>query len=224
MLIILEVESVMMISLEGPEAAGKSSQISYIADYYRQRGYRVTCTREPGAGRIGQQIRKILLDVDNTDLVPIAELLLYMADRRQHIETVIKPGLADGGVVICDRFIHSTIAYQHGARGLDRSMIDTLQEIATGGLMPDLTILLDLDVEVGLARANKAVDERSRDAEAARFENEAIEFHRSVRSMYLQLAREDSRIVVVDADQIKRHVSVDIGRILNRTHIVRTVV
>ena len=152
-------------------------------------------TKNPGGTIVGAQIRKILLDPANAELVSLAELLLYAADRAQHVEEVVKPALAQGSVVLCDRYIDSTIAYQGYGRGLDLDRLRQLNELATGGLKPDLTLLLDLDVAAGLARvaASRPID---------RLENEAIAFHERIRAGYRALAAaEPARFVVVDAAQ-----------------------
>lgn len=185
----------MFITLEGPEGAGKSTQLPQLASWLEGLHKAVVTTKNPGGTPIGGQIRKILLEPANAAMVPLAELLLYAADRAQHVEEVVRPALAQGSVVLCDRYIDSTLAYQGFGRGLDHDLIARLNELATGGLKPDLTLLLDLPVEQGLARvaASRQVD---------RLETEAIAFHHRLRDGYLALAeRERGRFVVVDATQ-----------------------
>ncbi|MEB3197141.1 MAG: dTMP kinase [Candidatus Sericytochromatia bacterium] len=181
------------ITLEGPEGAGKSSQLHQLAAWLEVDGYTVVTTKNPGGTPIGGQIREILLKPANRELVPLAELLLYAADRAQHVETVVRPALAQGSVVLCDRFTDSTLAYQGFGRGLDQALIGSLNQLATGGQRPDLTLLLDLAPEIGLERivASRQVD---------RLEVEAIAFHHRLRAGYLALAQaEPERFVVVDA-------------------------
>jgi len=185
----------MFVTLEGPEGAGKSTQLVALTGWLESLRRAVVATKNPGGTIVGAQIRKILLDPANAELVSLAELLLYAADRAQHVEEVVKPALAQGSVVLCDRYIDSTIAYQGYGRGLDLDRLRQLNELATGGLKPDLTLLLDLDVAAGLARvaASRPID---------RLENEAIAFHERIRAGYRALAAaEPARFVVVDAAQ-----------------------
>jgi dTMP kinase len=183
------------ITLEGPEGAGKSTQLPLLCNWLEAQGHRVLCTRNPGGTDIGQQIRKIVLDPANKAMVPMAELMLYAADRAQHVEEVVKPALAAGTIVVCDRFGDSTLAYQGYGRGLDLTLLRALNEMATDGVRPDMTVLLDVPSEVGLERVAKsrAID---------RLEDEAIAFHHRLRDGYLALAAEDpDRFTVVDATQ-----------------------
>ncbi len=187
------------ITFEGIEGSGKSSQITLLTEYLRLKQRVVTLTREPGGTPIGDQVRKVLLDPANKALDPQAELLLYAASRAQHLTEVIRPALASGMVVLCDRFSDATIAYQGYGRGLDLDMIHELDRLVTAGLRPDLTLVLDVEVSVGLARARGRNDQQGLGAEA-RFENEALAFHERVRQGYLALAREaPDRMKIVDA-------------------------
>ncbi|MFZ5568939.1 MAG: dTMP kinase [Thermodesulfobacteriota bacterium] len=179
----------MLITLEGIEGSGKSTQVRHLVDFMREMGYECLVTREPGGTRLGQKIRTILLDPANTDVEPLAELLLYAADRAQHIQQIISPALAKGMTVICDRFCDATTVYQGYARGLDLGTIDQLHRIVLNGLIPDLTLLFDLPVEIGLSRAFSAVGSGDRRESETRFEQEALAFHERVRNGYLSLAR-----------------------------------
>jgi dTMP kinase len=186
------------ITFEGIEGSGKSSQIILLTDHLRSKHLAVTLTREPGGTLIGDQVRKILLDPGNKALDPSAELLLYAASRAQHLKEVIRPALENGATVLCDRFSDATIAYQGYGRGLDLTMIHALDRLVTSGMRPDLTVLLDVEAAVGLARARGRNNQQGLEAEA-RFENEALAFHERVRQGYLTLAREaPDRIKIVD--------------------------
>lgn len=186
----------MFITFEGPEGGGKSTQIRWLAERLRGQGVGVVTTREPGGTAIGDQIRDVLHDTANTAMSPTAELLLYSASRAQHVAEVIRPALAAGQVVLCDRFADSSIAYQGYGRGLDRVTLAELTAIATGGLKPDLTLLLDLDVQQGLARL------AGRGEAMNRLDLEAVGFHERVRAGYHALAAaEPERWVILDAIQ-----------------------
>lgn len=176
------------ITLEGGEGVGKTTQQALLVERLRQEGYACLCTREPGGTALGKTLRELLLHGD--PFSPLAELLLYAADRAEHVSKVIAPALAAGQVVVCDRFTDSTLAYQGYGRGLDLEKIRQLNHLATGGLQPHLTLWLDLPPEVGLARA------KARD----RLEQERLEFHRRVYQGFQALAAaEPQRIVRVDA-------------------------
>lgn len=187
------------ITFEGIEGSGKSSQLTLLTEHLRSNHRAVTLTREPGGTPIGDQVRKILLDPGNKALDPSAELLLYAASRAQHLQEVIRPALESGAIVLCDRFSDATIAYQGYGRGLDLTMIHVLDRLVTAGMRPDLTIVLDVEAAVGLARAHARNNLQGLEAEA-RFENEALTFHERVRQGYLALAREaPDRMKIVDA-------------------------
>jgi dTMP kinase len=186
----------MFITLEGPEGAGKTTQLRSLADFLRARGHDVVTTREPGGTPIGDQIRGVLHDTANVAMSPTAEMLLYAASRAQLVAEVIRPALAAGRVVLCDRYADSTMAYQGYGRSLDRDALAALTTIATGGLWPDLTLLLDVDVERGLARR------RDEGEEMNRLDLEAVAFHQRVRDGYLTLAAaEPARWQIIDADR-----------------------
>jgi len=183
----------MFITLEGPEGSGKTSHIPYLVEYLREKGYTVFPTREPGGTSIGEQIREVIHDLKNAEMHPRTETLLYQAARAQIVEQTIRPRLADGEVVLSDRYADSTIAYQGYGHQQNIEQVRALIAYATGGLIPDLTILLDLDVEVGLKRKQKADEWNRLDAYT-------VEFHQRVRAGYLEMVKQEpSRWVVVDA-------------------------
>ena len=185
----------MFITFEGPEGSGKSTQLPALADYLQEIGHDVICTREPGGTDIGNQIREVLMRMDNTGLHPRTEILLFLAARAQLVEEVINPSLAQGKIVLCDRYGDSTLAYQGYGHGLDLETLRAMLQFATGGLNPDLTILLDVDVPTGLKR-KKIIEEWNRlDA----FE---LSFHERVRAGYhILVEQEPERWKVVDASQ-----------------------
>lgn len=185
----------MFITLEGPEGSGKTSHLPYLVEYLREKGHVVFPTREPGGTSISEQIRDILHDLKNAEMHPRTETLLYQAARAQIVEQVIKPRLADGEIVISDRYYDSTIAYQGYGHQQDLEQVRALVKYATGGLVPDLTVLLDLDVEIGLKRKKKGDEWNRMDAYT-------VEFHRRVRAGYLEMVeQEPNRWVVVNAER-----------------------
>ena len=188
----------LFISFEGGEGCGKSTQIAALAARLTNRGIPVLTTREPGGCAIADAIRRILLNPANATLVPRAELLLYAAARAQHVDEVIQPALGQGTWVLCDRFTDATVAYQGGGRQLPPTTIETLNRIATDGLQPDLTLLLDLPVEEGLRRAIGRNDQDGT-AHEGRFEAETLAFHQRVRASYRRLAENHERFRVIDA-------------------------
>jgi dTMP kinase len=191
---------IMFISFEGIEGSGKTTQIQGVYDHLLQKGYDVIVTREPGGSKIGRQIRSILLDSKNKGLDPLAELLLYMADRAQHLNEIIKPGLSSGKMILCDRYYDATIAYQGYARGLDIDLISRLHGFAFADYKPDMTFLLDLPPQTGLERAWRQIENGQRTGTETRFEEEALDFHRRVREGYLALAQlEPRRFKIIDA-------------------------
>jgi len=190
----------MFISLEGIEGSGKSTQIKRAGNFLDKRGIDRCLTREPGGTDIGRRIRSILLDPRNVNLDPLAELLLYMADRAQHLSQVVKPALAEKRIVLCDRYFDATVAYQGVARELDMDMIFLLHRQAFHDLKPDLTFLLDLEPAEGLERAWQQIDGGGRETTETRFEKEKIVFHEKVREGYLSLARQEpERFRIIDA-------------------------
>lgn len=190
------------LALEGGEGAGKSTQTRLLAIWLRDQGYDVVTTHEPGATKIGLRLRALLLDTAHTGLAPRAEALMYAADRAEHVQDVILPALERGAVVVTDRYVDSSLAYQGAGRELPMSEIAGLNRWATGGLTPDLTILLDLPVVTGLSRRLSSAD---------RLESEPVEFHQRVQSGFLSLAAaEPGRYLVVDADRPEAEISRDI--------------
>lgn len=184
-----------LITFEGGEGCGKSTQIKLLEKYLKSQGLRVVLTREPGGSKCGREIRKILL-TSPVKLSRIAELLLFIADRTQHVEEVIKPALETGAIVLCDRFIDSTLAYQIGGRELPEDLVRYLNNISSSGLLPDLTFLLDVSASIGLARAlgkGSGVD---------KFESETVVFHEKLRKKYLEIARENpQRIKIINSEK-----------------------
>jgi len=185
----------MFITLEGPEGSGKTSHIPYLVEHLRGKGHIVFPTREPGGTSIGEQIREVIHDLKNEEMHPRTETLLYQAARAQIVEQVVKPRLKAGEIVISDRYYDSTIAYQGYGHQQDLDQVRALVKYATGGLVPDLTVLLDVDVEEGLRRKKK-------DNEWNRLDAYTVEFHQRVRAGYLEMAKvEPNRWMLVDAGQ-----------------------
>jgi len=188
----------LFITFEGIEGCGKTTQIKLLAKRLKENGIQYVSTLEPGGTRIGQEIRRLLLDSRNSHLSPMAELILYVADRAQHVEEVIRPALLEGKWVICDRFFDATVAYQGAGRGLDMDLIRTLNDKVTGGIRPDITLLLDCAPEIGIERALKR-NNSSTQLGQDRFERENMEFHKRVRDAYLEISRGENRFSIIDA-------------------------
>ncbi|NIQ37409.1 MAG: dTMP kinase [Proteobacteria bacterium] len=189
-----------LITFEGIEGSGKTTQARGLEKFLRNKGWQCTVTREPGGCSVGDQIRRILLRSENHELTPLGELFLYEASRAQHVTQVIGPALRKGRVVLCDRFCDATLAYQGYARKLDIKMVVALNRLASQGITPDLTLLFDCPVEVGLGRASQRIKTKKPAAREDRFERESIAFHQRVREGYLQIARDNpDRIRVIDA-------------------------
>ena len=197
------------------EGSGKTTQIQRLKKYLTQKGIRCKVTREPGGSLIGEKIRKILLNPDHCDMVPITEFFLYEAARAQHVEEVIKPYMEKGGVVLCDRFSDATFAYQGYGRRIDLRWIQRLNRFSSQGIRPDVTFLLDCPSDVGLKRAIQRNQTLKQEKEE-RFEREAIQFHRRVRKGYLAVARkEPRRVKVIDTRQGEEWVFEKIRKIVD---------
>lgn len=206
----------MFITLEGIEGSGKTSQMHHMARFLESRGHDCVMTREPGGTRIGEKMRAILLDPESKSMVPLAELLLYTADRVQHVNEIVIPALSHGKTVLCDRYFDATVAYQGHARGLDIGLINRLHALMLEGLKPNVTILLDLPPEIGLSRAWKQIHNGARAGFETRFEKESLSFHEKVRDGYLELARlEPLRFRVVDASRDENQVRDEIIKVLS---------
>jgi len=198
----------LFITLEGPEGAGKSTNREYLAERLRERGIEVQLTREPGGTPLAERIRELLLDPSDEKMAVDTELLLVFAARAQHIAEVIRPALERGAVVLCDRFTDATYAYQGGGRGLPVERIARLESFVQGGLRPDLTLVFDLPVEIGLSRAAA----RGR---LDRFEQEGRGFFEAVRNTYLDRANADpARYHILDAAQSLAEVQRDLDKLL----------
>jgi dTMP kinase len=197
------------ITLEGPEGSGKSTQARMLSARLRALGRDVLDTAEPGGTPIGMQIRRVLLDSKNGDLCPTTELLLMFAARAQNVDQWILPALAAGRIVVSDRFTDSTLVYQGAARGLGAEVVYDVDRIACRGLVPDLTLVIDIDTETGLARAHKR-SERTHDVET-RLDQESLAFHRKVREAYHQLAEDEPRRVrLIDGSRTEVEVAADV--------------
>lgn len=192
------------ISIEGPDGSGKSTQISFIKEYLENKNFEVILTREPGGTLIGEKIRSIILDVNHKQMSNMTEALLYAASRAQHVEEVIKPALEQGKVVICDRFVDSSIAYQGYGRKLGES-VEIINSYAIAGCMPVLTLLLKLDPQIGTSRINDCVKDR--------LEQEKLQFHQDVYEGYLEIERRyKGRVVGIDASRNIEDIRKDIQR------------
>ncbi len=199
----------MFITLEGPEGSGKTSQLPKLAEYLRQRGFDVLTTREPGGTSISEQIRTVLHNLENKEMNPRTEILLFQASRAQLVEQVIRPHLDKGGVVLSDRYADSTLAYQGYGHQIDIEILRVLVTFATGGLKPDLTILLDVDVETGLRR-------KELKGEWNRLDAYDLDFHKRVRRGYFNLVQaEPERWEVIDASQSPIKVQEELRRVVS---------
>ncbi len=200
----------MFVTFEGIEGCGKTTQAKLLCEALVDRGYSVVFTREPGGTPAAEELRSFLLKPREERFPPFAELSVYEAARAFHVENLIKPSLKEGAVVICDRFIDSTLAYQGYGRGIDLSLVERLNREATGGLKPDLTVLIDLPVE----EAFKRISERRKD----RMESESLKFHQSVREGFLEIARrEPERFLIVDGmREVEELHTLILGEVLGR--------
>ena len=187
----------MFITIEGPEGSGKTTAVDTAVKKLEEMGYQIVRTREPGGTSIAEQIRNVILDKNNVAMDQRTEALLYAASRRQHLVEKVWPALKEGKIVVCDRYLDSSLAYQGGARGLGVDNILQVNSFATEGTFPDLTLLFDIDPKLGLARIAANADR-----EVNRLDLEKIEFHNKVRNTFLELAkRYPERFVVIDASQ-----------------------
>lgn len=192
----------LFITIEGPEGAGKTTVLEHIVKELRKQGHPVVQTREPGGIAIAEQIRSVILNTDNTSMDARTEALLYAAARRQHLIEKVVPALQEGSIVLCDRFVDSSLAYQGHARGLGMDEVASINAFAIDGVMPQLTLLFDVRPEVGLARIH-----RHDGREVNRLDLEDLSFHQKVREGYLKLAQSHKeRIVVIDAEQHQENV------------------
>jgi len=199
----------LFITFEGPEGSGKSTQLKLLADRLRKEGREVLETAEPGGTPIGNQIRRVVLDSKNRDLSPTTELLLMFASRAQNVDQYIVPALSKGTIVLCDRFTDSSLVYQGIARGLGAESVYDLDRIACRGLIPNLTLVIDIEIETGLARARQRSNEKQ-DVET-RMEEEQLVFHRKVRDAYQQLAQDEARRVkLIDGARAKEAIAEEV--------------
>jgi dTMP kinase len=215
----------LFITFEGVEGSGKTTQIQRLKKYLDRKGIPCKVTREPGGCPIGEKVRKILLNPDHREMVPLSELLLYEAARAQHVKEVIEPFLKKGGVVLCDRFSDATIAYQGYGRKIDLRWIERLNHFSSRGIKPDVTFLLDCPSDVGLKRALKRNRTLKQEKEE-RFEKEKIQFHQRVRKGYLALAKkEPRRVKVIDTrqgeDNVFYKILKTVDKLIVRSNLVR---
>lgn len=194
----------LFITFEGIDGCGKTTQLNLLAEYLREKGYEIVITREPGAIGLGKKLREILLNYDG-DVSPNCESFLFLADRAQHIDIIVKPAIEAGKIVLCDRHTDSTFAYQGYGRGVDLSKIKMLNNIATSGIKPDLTFVFDLDVKTALSRVGKDKD---------RMESAGIGFFERVRQGYLKIAKEESeRVKVINSNDSIENIFVQVKKI-----------
>ena len=197
----------LFITFEGGDGCGKTTQIKLLDEYLRSKGYRTLLTREPGSKGLGVKLREILLNYDG-EVSPTCESFLFLADRAQHVDCIIKPALQEGVIVLCDRHTDSTVAYQGSGRGLDLEQIHRLNNIATSGLKPDLTIVLDVDVETSQKRVGDEKD---------RMESAGVEFFERVRQGFLEIAKQEpERVKVVDSTQTIQEIHEQILELVGR--------
>ncbi len=190
----------LFISFEGVEGAGKTTLIKKLVGFFTDKKQDIFLTREPGGSELGKKLRAIILNAEEK-IYPSAELFLFLADRAQHVEECIKPALKAGKIVLCDRFIDSTLAYQGYGRGMDIEQLIMLNTLATNGLEPDLTLLLDLPPQMGLERAKTRNIAQNLTIDEGRFEAEALQFHQKIREGFLTLAKQKKRFFVINAEQ-----------------------
>lgn len=197
----------LFITFEGPDGCGKTTQMNLLAQYFEKKGKKVVLTREPGGKGLGEKVREILLNY-NGEVSDRCESFLFLADRAQNIDIIVKPAVEKGEIVLCDRHIDSTVAYQGYGRGLDLNEINILNNLATGGKKPDLTLVFDVDVETSMKRVGKEKD---------RMESAGIDFHNRVRNGYLELAKQEpTRIKVLDATKTIKEIHEKVVEIVEK--------
>lgn len=207
---------VRFITFEGGDGSGKTTQLKALESHLRARGKSCLSTREPGGTSLGDLIRQVLLEVGKQPITSPTELFLYLADRAQHIHEVIIPALEQGKIVLCDRHTDSTLAYQGYGRGIDLGLLRSLNGIASQGIKPDLTLLFDCPVEIGLSRTAQRQSQTASGRNEDRFEREKIEFHERVRAGFLELARaEPHRFRIIDAARSSEEVGQEIKNIID---------
>jgi dTMP kinase len=206
------------ITFEGGDGTGKSTQLKALESYFHAQGRACVSTREPGGTALGKMIRQVLLEVGKQPIASPTELFLYLADRAQHVQEVILPAIDEGKIVLCDRYTDSTLAYQGYGRGIDLKLLRQLNEIANRGVEPDLTLLLDCPVELGLSRTvQRQSNAGSAGGREDRFEREKVEFHEKVRAGFLAMARaEPARFRIIDASRPVEQVARQIQEIVDR--------
>lgn len=198
----------LFITFEGADGCGKTTQIKMLKDYLENSGYEVVLTREPGAKGLGEKVREILLNYDG-EVSDRCESFLFLADRAQNIDTIVNPAVKAGKIVLCDRHIDSTVAYQGYGRGLDLERINMLNRLATDGKTPDLTLVFDIDVETSMQRVGKNKD---------RMESAGVEFHNKVRNGYLEIAKlNPERVKVIDGRETIEKVFENVKSVVNKT-------
>ena len=204
------------ITFEGGDGSGKTTQLKALESHLTARGKSCLSTREPGGTSLGELIRQVLLEVGKQPITSPTELFLYLADRAQHIHEVIIPALEQGKIVLCDRHTDSTLAYQGYGRGIDLGLLRSLNDIASQGIKPDLTLLFDCPVEIGLSRTAQRQSQTASGRNEDRFEREKIEFHERVRAGFLELARaEPDRFRIIDAARSAEEVGQEIKNIID---------
>jgi len=197
----------LFITFEGADGCGKTTQLNLLAQYLRENGKEVVITREPGAKGLGEKVREILLNYDG-DVSPNCEAFLFLADRAQNIDMIVKPAVAEGKIVLCDRHTDSTLAYQGYGRGVDLERAKMLNKIATSGLVPDLTYVFDIDVETSMSRVGKDKD---------RMESAGVEFHEKVRKGYLEIAKQEpDRVKVINSKDSIENIFVQVQDIFDK--------
>ena len=205
------------ITFEGGDGSGKTTQLNALQSYLTARGKSCRSTREPGGTSLGELIRRVLLEVGKQTIISPTELFLYLADRAQHIHEVIAPAFERGQIVLCDRHTDSTLAYQGYGRGIDLELLRSLNDIASQGIKPDLTLLFDCPVEIGLSRTAQRKFQAVSGPSEDRFEQEKIEFHERVRAGFLELARaEPHRFRIIDATRPAAEVTQEIKKLIDR--------